>query len=236
MKQEFQDLLKKAEYYITIGDFQKAKQHLDSILEVDTEIAEAWYQKTKLPFLQEDIIVYRGVSLSVSKIQSLDVTERINYYRQSGIMPLRTLETDILLNVDFLIEKEHIKYLEKAVAVAKDKKEEYQNELKELKEKHLARGQNEIKVTKAIGYITLPTITILFANLIFAFLKMGLPYLIVSLSVSIVPYVLSIIGLILYTKAKHEYKNSTVGFVFSIVNLLMCNIVLIVGVIFIILK
>ena len=236
MKQEFQDLLKKAEYNITIGDFQKAKQYLDSILEVDAEIAEAWHKKTKLPFLQEDIIIYRGISLSVSKIQSLDVTERINYYRQSGIMPLRTIEAENLLNVDFLIEKEHIKYLEKAVAVAKDKKEEYQNELKELKIKHLTRGQNEIKVTKTIGYITLPIITTLLANLIVAFFKMGLPYLIVSLSVSAIPYVLSVIGLVFYTKARHEHKNSTVGFVFCIINLLMCNITLIMGITFIILK
>jgi len=72
MNQEFQDLLKKAEYFITTGDFQKAMQNLDSILEADIEIAEAWYKKAKLPVLQEDIIIYQGKSLSVSKIQSLD--------------------------------------------------------------------------------------------------------------------------------------------------------------------
>jgi len=34
MNQEFQDLLKKAEYFITTGDFQKAMQNLDSIVSI----------------------------------------------------------------------------------------------------------------------------------------------------------------------------------------------------------
>ena len=229
-------MLKKADFCISTGNFQKAKEYLDALLEMDVEVAEAWWLKAKLPILQEDIIFYRGCSISVSTVINCDAGSRLEYLRQCGISPSHTAEAENLLNIDLLIEKEHIKYLEKAVACSKDDNEKYMKELTELKGKHAVRGINEMKLAKLIGFITLPLIVILLANLVFALVKMPLSYTIVSLCLGIIPYVLSIIGLTYYTKAVHERQKSAVGLIFNIANIILCNIALIVGVILIIQK
>ena len=234
MKQEVSVLLKKADFCISTGNFQKAKEYLDTLLEMDVEVAEAWYIKAKLPILQEDTITFRGCSISVAKVQNCDAGGRLEYLRQCGISPLHTAEAENLLNIDLLIEKEHIKYLEKAVACSKDGRAKYVTELTELKGKHTVRGVNEMKLAKLIGFITLPLIVLLLANLVFALVKMTLPYTIVSLCVCIIPYILSVVGLTYYAKAVHEQQKSVVGLIFSIANIILCNIALIVGVILII--
>ena len=231
MKHEVSLLFKKAEFCISTGNFPKAKEYLDNILEIDIEIAEAWHLKSKLPILQEDIITFRGCSISVAKAQNCDAGGRLEYLRQCGISPSHTAEAENLLNINLLIEKEHIKYLEKAVTCSKDSRAKYVQELTELKGKHAVRGVNEMKFAKLIGFITLPLIVILLANLDFALVKMPLPYTIVSLCACVIPYILSVVGLTYYAKAVHEQQKSVVGLIFSIANIILCNIVLIVGII-----
>jgi len=231
MKQQIDELLKKADYCIATCNFQKAKQYLDDILEMDIEVAEAWYRKSKLPVLQEDIIFYRGCSFSVSKAQNCDAGSRLEYLRQCGITPSHTAEAENLLNRNVLIEKEHIKYLEKAVAYTKENRTKYMNELVELKEKHTKRGIKNMKLARLFGFITLPINVILFINLGFALVETSLPYTIVSLCLCIIPYTLSIIGLTHYAKATRVLQKSTVVLIFSILNIILCNVTLILGII-----
>ena len=229
-------MLKKADFCISTGNFQKAKEYLDALLEIDVEVAKAWYIKAKLPILQEDTITFRGCSISVAKAQNCDAGGRLEYLRQCGISPSHTAEAENLLNINLLIEKEHIKYLEKAVACSKDDKANYLQKLTELKRKHAIRGINEMKLAKLIGFITLPLIVILLANLNFAWVKMPLLYTIISLCACVIPYILSIVGLTYFAKAVHEQQKSVIGLIFSIANIILCNIALIVGIILIIQK
>lgn len=236
MEQENQSKFKKADFYVVTGDYQKATQYLNEILDADPENARAWYEKAKLPVLQEDIVIIQGCSISVSKYQSLDVTQKSAYLRQCGFTHVQALDVESLLGLNLLIEKEHIKYLENAVRFAKNEKPKYEKELTELKAKHNKRGEREKKIAITIGSIALPLVAIILGNLFYAFFQMGLPYLIFSTAICIVPYVLSVIGIAFYAKVKHEGNNTNTGLTLTFLSLIFSNITLISGIIFLIIK
>ena len=79
MEHEIQDLFKKSDFCVVTGDYTRAKQYLTEILETDPENARAWHDKATLPILQEDTVIIEGCSISVSRYQSLDVTQKTSY-------------------------------------------------------------------------------------------------------------------------------------------------------------
>ena len=155
MEKETQNLFKKADFAAAIGDYQNAKQMLDEILAQDSENAKAWYEKSKLPVLQEDAVVIQGCNVSVSKYQSLDTTQKARYLQQCGLPYSQALDGDSLLQINILIEKERIKYLEKAVKYTKSEKTKYKKELSKLKAKNSKRGQIENKSVFRISLMDL---------------------------------------------------------------------------------
>ena len=236
MEQDIQSLFKKSDFYIAMGDYKKANQYLIEILEKDPKNARAWYEKAKLPILQEDTVIIEGCSISVSKYEGLDVTQKTSYLQQCGLTPSQALDGVIYLRVNLLIEKEHLRYLENAVRYAKDEKVKYEKEFAELIAKHNNRGESEKKVAIIMGTVALPLVVIILGNLVFSFINADLPYLIFSKAICVVPYVLSVIGIAFYAKVKYEGNNTKTGLILTFLSLTLSSVALIVGVVFLILK
>ena len=236
MEQDIQSLFKKSDFYIAMGDYKKANQYLIEILEKDPKNARAWHEKSKLPILQEDTVIIEGCSISVSKYEGLDVTQKTSYLQQCGLTPSQALDGVIYLRVNLLIEKEHLRYLENAVRYAKDEKVKYEKEFAELIAKHNNRGESEKKVAIIMGTTALPLVVIILGNLVFSFINADLPYLIFSKAICVVPYVLSVIGIAFYAKVKYEGNNTKIGLILTFLSLTLSSVALIMGVVFLILK
>jgi hypothetical protein len=236
MELEVQSLLKKSNISFTTGEYQRAKEYLDDILLIDSNNAEAWYEKSKLPILQEDTIIIEGCSISVSQYYNCDVSNKLSYLQQCGLSLSKAISSEHQFQYNILIEKEHLKYLKMAVSCATSNQDIYKSELESLIAKQNNKGLKETRVSVRVGLITLPFIILVLSFLIYVILNIETRYLMFINIGSIIPYALSIIGLTFYTKVKQEGKKTKMGFTTNVVSLILSNITIITSVIFLIIN
>ena len=228
MNDESLNLLKRAIQYKELGDYCNAQGYLDKMIEADPENHLLWYEKSKLPIVQEDTITIKNRSLSLSFYQKLSLLNKRTYLQQCGFEITEFPEIEDCLNVPNLVANQRIKYLKMAISYAPaNEKYIYIAELKAITDIHIERGNKELRAIIVIGIIALlASVTTVFVLNTFynmSFFHMPINGVIVLL----IPYALSITGMVLYTKAKNNGNSTTIGLICNLVALVISNLTII---------
>jgi hypothetical protein len=236
MESKIQSLFNKTQIAYANCNYKEASQHLDDILTIDYTNSQAWYEKSKLPILQEDIVIIYGCCVSVSKYHGCDITQKSPYLRQCGLSLTKALKCENYLQYDILIEKEHIKYLENAVRYNTSVNKDYENKLIILNENYEKRGKSQKKVALIMGIVALPIILAVITSLIYSIFQSKISNFIFINIICIAPYILSVLGLYFYTKVINERNKTKIGLTTNLISLIFSNITIIISIIFLIIK
>ena len=219
------NFLKRAIQCRELGDYGKAQRYLDKIIETYPENYLLWYEKSKLPIVQEDTVTIKNRSLSLTAYQQLSLPDKSNYLQQCGFEITELPEIEGCLSVPNLVAKQRTKYLKMAIGYApENEKSVYLTELKTITDISIARGKNDIKAVILIGIIallaSLSTVFVLNAFFNASFFRMPMNWVIVLL----IPYTLSVVGMVSYTKAKNSGNYTVFGLVCNLVALVISNL------------
>ena len=228
MNDESLNLLKRAMQYKELGDYCNAQGYLDKMIEADPENHLLWYEKSKLPIVQEDTITIKNRSLSLKSYQQLSLPDKSNYLQQCGFEITEFPEIEGCLNVPNLVANQRIKYLKMAINYApENEKYIYATELKAITDISIERGNRDIRNIILIGIIALlaSVTTVFILNTFYntSFFRMPINGIIILL----IPYALSITGMVLYTKAKNNGNSTTIGLICNLVALVISNLTII---------
>jgi len=228
MNDESLNLLKRAIQCRELGDYSNAQRYLDKMIEADPENHLLWYEKSKLPIVQEDTITIKNRSLSLKSYQQLSLPDKSNYLQQCGFEITEFPEIEGCLNVPNLVANQRIKYLKMAINYApENEKYIYTAELKAITDISIERGNRDIRNIILIGIIALlASVTTVFVLNTFyntSFFRMPINGIIILL----IPYALSITGMVLYTKAKNNGNSTTIGLICNLVALVISNLTII---------
>lgn len=237
MNDESLNLLKRAIQCRELGDYGNAQRYLDKIIETNPENHLLWYEKSKLPIVQEDTITIKNRSLSLKAYQQLSLPNKSNYLQQCGFEITELSEIENCLSVPNLVANQQIKYLKMAISYApENEKTIYIAELKAVTDISVERGNRDIRTIIVIGIIALlVSVTTAFVINTFyntSFFRMPINGVIVLL----IPYALSITGMVLYTKAKNNGNPTTIGLMCNLVALVISNLSIINAIILFITK
>ena len=225
MDNNSQDLLKRAMQCRELGEYSKAQEYLDRLIEVEPENHLLWYEKSKLPILQEDTIIINSRTLSMSIYQRLSLPDKSNYLQQCGFGIEELPDVESNLSVPLLVENQRIKYLKMAIIHAPEQEKiVYMAELNSIIHESEDKGRKAIKATVSIGIISLlATVTAAFVFNTFrsaAIFQTPINLLILLL----IPYALSVTGMVLYTKAKNLGNSTVIGLVCNLIALIISNL------------
>ena len=226
-------LLKRAAQHRELEEYGKAQERLDKILLDDPENFLAWYEKSKLPIVQEDTVTIKGRSVSLPQYQALPLAEKSDYLQRRGFDVPEIPEIQERLKTPCLIADERIMYLKMAVSYAPDGvKSGYADELNGLVAAKTAKYRRYRNAAVTVGLIALAA-SVFAALTLCAFSGSALfqrPLSIIA--VLIVPYAVSVTGMTLYSRAKNSGGKTTAGFVSNLLALIICNLSIIGTVIF----
>ena len=237
MNDESFNLLKRAIQCRELGDYGKAQEYLDKMIEADPENHLLWYEKSKLPIVQEDTITIKNRSLSLNSYQQLSLPNKSNYLQQCGFEITELPEIEGCLRVPNLVANQRIKYLKMAISYApENEKSIYIAELKAITDISIEKGNKDVRAIILIGIIALlASVTTVFVLNTFyytSFFRMPMNLVIIIL----IPYALSITGMVLYTRAKNSGNSTTIGLMCNLVALVISNLSIINAIILLLAK
>ena len=237
MDNDSQNLLKRAIQCRSIGDYVKAQECLDALLETDPENHMLWYEKSKLPIIQEDNIFIRNRNVSLSTYQRLPLAEKSCYLQQCGFDIAEATEIEGSLRIPNLVAKQRVKYLRMAIGYAPESEMAiYTAELDAIAASNAERNLKEIKAAVLIGVIALIVViaTVLLLNNFYSASFFQIPMN--TVIVLLVPYTLSVTGMVLYSKAKNNGNSTVAGLVCNLLALVISNLTIINAVILFVAK
>ena len=228
MNNDSLNLLKRAVQCRTIGDYGKAKEYLDKLLEADPENHTIWYEKSKIPIVQEDNITIRSRNVSLSTYQKLSLAEKNYYLQQCGFDISEITEIESSLKIPNLVAEQRIKYLKMAISYTPESEiAVYTAELATIAAAAAEKSQKDTKMAVFVGVIALIINVAMFLLINnfhnTAFFQMPMNTLIVLL----IPYALSVIGMVLYTKAKNGGNGTVSSLVCNLLSLIISNLTII---------
>lgn len=219
------DVLKRAIQSREMGDYGKAQEYLDKLIEAEPENYLLWYEKSKLPIVQEDTVTVKNRSLSLMTYQRLSLPDKSNYLQQCGFEITELPDVESCLRVPNLMANQRAKYLRIAINYAPEKeKYVYTAELNTISAASEEKGHKDKKTVALIGIIALlVSVSIVFVFNAFheaSFFQMPMNVVILLL----IPYVLSVTGMVLYTKAKNNGNPTVLGLVCNLIALIISNL------------
>jgi len=217
--------LKRAAQCRELGDYSKAQEYLDMLIESDPENHMIWYEKSMLPIVQEDIIAVKNRSLSLSTYQKLPLPEMSSYLQQCGFEITELPEVEACLRATNLVASQRTKYLKMAIRHApEDVKSVYMAELSAITSASESKGRKDINAAVATGVIAL-LVSLLTVFVIYAYnsaLFFRIPTNVIILL--LIPYALSVTGMTLYTKAKNGGNSTAAGLASNLTALIISNL------------
>ena len=219
------NLLKRAIQCREIGDYSKAQDYLNEMIEDDPENYLLWYEKSKLPIVQEDTVTIKNRTISFSTYQKLPLADKNTYLQGCGFGITELPEIEGCLKVPAIVESQRIQYLKMAIAYApEDIKSIYLFELKAITDTFLERGIKEKEAAISIGvialFVSMAAVFVLNSSNAASITKIFINQ-VIFLSIS---YILSITGMVLYTKAKSNGKHTVAGLVCNLIALVISNL------------
>ena len=231
------DLIKRAAQHRELEEYQKAQECLDKIIRDDPENYLAWYEKSKLPIIQEDTVTVKGRVISLPQYQTLPLAEKSGYLQSCGFEIPEIQEIEERLKVPNLVANERIKYLKMAIRYApEDVKNTYSVELNGLVTAKTVRSRRYKRAAIIIGLIALP-VSVLVALVLLVFSGATFFQNILNIIITVItPYALSVVGMTLYAKAKNNDGATVLGFICNLLALIICNVSIVGAVILSIIK
>lgn len=225
MNEDSLNLLKRAIQSRSIGAYSKAQEYLDKLIETEPESHLLWYEKSKLPILQEDSITIRSRTISLTTYQRLPLADKNNYLQQCGFDIAEIPEIEGHLSVPNLVAAQRDKYLKLAIIYAPEKEAAiYTAELDTIAATITERNRKNTRAAVFMGLIALciSVAGILLLNTFYKtpFFQMPMNVVIVLL----VSYTLSVTGMVLYTKTKNNGNGTTMGLVLNLLALIISNL------------
>ena len=224
MEESAPNLIEQAERHRELEEYQKAQGCLDRIIQDDPKNYLAWYEKSKLPIVQEDTVTVKGLNVSVIRYQALPLAEKNFYLERCGFEASDIPEIMERLHVQSLIANERVKYLKMAVRYApEDVKRDYAVELNGLVTAKAARGRRYKWAAFIIGLVALPISGFVMYALWYFW---NTPFFQAPLNVVftlLISYAISITGMTLYVKAKNNDAVTKAGFITNLLALLLSN-------------
>jgi tetratricopeptide (TPR) repeat protein len=215
-------LLKRAAQYKDMSDYNKSQECLDKILENDPENHLAWYEKSKLPIVQEDIVSYKGRNVSLSRYLQYTLFGRDIYLQQCGFEPTEVQRVKNYLNVPNLLGKQRFKYLEMAIRYSPDnEKIIYESERTSIIAENKKKSEKDNIRILAIGITALITTVLAILKSSFFNIVLDSGAVINTIMMFVIPYVLSITGMVLYAKAKNNADRTIAGFICNLLALIL---------------
>ena len=228
MNSDSLNLLKRAVQSRAIGDYDKAKEYLDRLIETDPENHTLWYEKSKLPIVQEDNVIIRSRNVSLSTYQKLSLAEKNDYLQQCGFEIAEVTEIEDYLKVPHLVALQRNKYLKMAIRYAPEQEKLiYEAELNTLILSDEKRKQTDKWAAIILGLIALPIAiaTVLSIMLFPNAMLFKVPMLVII--TLLVPYILSVVGMTFSSKAKSNGAATVLGFVCNLFALIISNLTII---------
>ena len=211
-----------------LGDYAKAQEYLDQMLESNPDNYLLWYEKSKLPIVQEDSVTIKNRTISLFAYMGLTVTEKNDYLQWSGFGISELPEVESFLRVPNLVADQRIRFLKMAIACAPEKEQsEYKAELNAIIAHAKERKRKDIHAAILVGSIALvfAVLAVLSLNFIIgAWFSKRLLYMMMAI---VIPYALSILGMSLYTKARNNGNPTAIGLVCNLLALIISNLAII---------
>jgi len=222
------DQLKRAIQYSGLGDYAKAQEYLDRMLETEPENHLLWYEKSKLPIVQEDNITVKSRSVSFSTYLRLPLAEKSDYLQRCGFEISEIPEVEGLLRAPNLIADQRVRYLNMAISCAPEKERAaYKSELDTLAAHAKEKRRFDIRAVILAGSIALLLAVLAVTLLNVYFDAWFFQNLILTIITLVVPYALSVVSMTLYTKARNNGNYTAFGFVCSLLALIISNLAII---------
>ena len=122
---EFSGAYKQIKDLIAKHNYIQANERLDQILARDERQARAWFYKSLLPIIEQEVIVFKGYQIDIIRVAQISNRKQLHAYLKYCGLSLRHQKSflDYYRRTDFLYEQ-NMKYLDNAIRCAASKERE----------------------------------------------------------------------------------------------------------------